>query len=208
MANYPQELAQDAVCRSHDWALVPAKSGLQGWILMNEWMNEWIYIYIYSPKQTGHGVTGDLYPGIKRPVREADHSPLYSAEFNQNWWYTSTPQMPLWHAQKHYLQFHSQCNYCQPRAETYLVCGCSLVRTIARWQKVRSNGGEITNSVKTEHTRIEKRAAVLLSLRRISYKVSRQWTSDSTVRSRRLNASARPSDIFLHPSLVLGFKFK
>jgi len=24
--------------RSHDWALVPAKPGLQGWILMNEWM--------------------------------------------------------------------------------------------------------------------------------------------------------------------------
>jgi len=23
--------------RSHDWALVPAKSGLQGWILINEW---------------------------------------------------------------------------------------------------------------------------------------------------------------------------
>ena len=24
--------------RSHDWALVPAKPGLQGWILMNEWI--------------------------------------------------------------------------------------------------------------------------------------------------------------------------
>ena len=30
--------------RSHDWALVPAKPGLQGWILMNEY----IYIYIYT----------------------------------------------------------------------------------------------------------------------------------------------------------------
>jgi len=33
MANYPQELAQDAVpepYRSHDWAPVPAKPGLQG----------------------------------------------------------------------------------------------------------------------------------------------------------------------------------
>ena len=30
--------------RSYDWALVPAKPGLQGWILMNER----IYIYIYS----------------------------------------------------------------------------------------------------------------------------------------------------------------
>jgi len=39
MTNYPQELAQDAVCQSHTgshWALVPAKPGLQGWILMNE----------------------------------------------------------------------------------------------------------------------------------------------------------------------------
>jgi len=26
--------------RSHDWALVPAKPGFQGWILMNEWMND------------------------------------------------------------------------------------------------------------------------------------------------------------------------
>jgi len=25
--------------RSHDWALVPAKPGLQGWILMNEWIS-------------------------------------------------------------------------------------------------------------------------------------------------------------------------
>jgi len=31
MGNYPQELAQDAgPYQSHDWALVPAKSGLQG----------------------------------------------------------------------------------------------------------------------------------------------------------------------------------
>ena len=27
--------------RSHDWALVPAKPGLQGWILMNEWICLW-----------------------------------------------------------------------------------------------------------------------------------------------------------------------
>jgi len=39
MANYPQELAQDAVCQSHfvhmTVALVPAKPGLQVCILMN-----------------------------------------------------------------------------------------------------------------------------------------------------------------------------
>jgi len=41
MANYPQELAQDAVCQSHTGhmtALVPAWPGLQGWILMNEYL--------------------------------------------------------------------------------------------------------------------------------------------------------------------------
>jgi len=32
--------------RSHDWALVPAKPGLQGWMLMN------IYIYIYIHTHT------------------------------------------------------------------------------------------------------------------------------------------------------------
>ena len=26
--------------RSHDWALVPAKPGLQGWIVMNEWITK------------------------------------------------------------------------------------------------------------------------------------------------------------------------
>ena len=33
---------------SHDWALVPAKPGLQGWILMK---GEYIYIYIYIYSQ-------------------------------------------------------------------------------------------------------------------------------------------------------------
>ena len=33
-------------CRSHDWALVPAKPGLQGWILMNEFLSLWLCCYI------------------------------------------------------------------------------------------------------------------------------------------------------------------
>jgi hypothetical protein len=32
------------------------------------------------------------FPGIKRPGREADHSPQSSAEVNNTWSYTSTHQ--------------------------------------------------------------------------------------------------------------------
>jgi hypothetical protein len=49
--------------------------------------------------QTGSGVhptsykmgTGGSFPGVKRPGREADHSPPTSAEVNKMWIYTSTP---------------------------------------------------------------------------------------------------------------------
>jgi hypothetical protein len=34
--------------------------------------------------------------GVKRPGREADHSPLRSAEVQNAWSYTSTPQYALW----------------------------------------------------------------------------------------------------------------
>jgi hypothetical protein len=37
-------------------------------------------------------VLGALSPGVKRPVREADHSPPTSAEVKQMWIYTSSPQ--------------------------------------------------------------------------------------------------------------------
>jgi hypothetical protein len=36
-------------------------------------------------------VSGALSPGVKRPVREADHSPPASAEVKKMWIYTSTP---------------------------------------------------------------------------------------------------------------------
>jgi len=35
--------------------------------------------------------TGGPYPGVKRPGREADHSPPSSAEVKNAWSYTSTP---------------------------------------------------------------------------------------------------------------------
>jgi hypothetical protein len=36
-------------------------------------------------------VPGALFPGIKRPGREADHSPPSSADVKNAWNYTSTP---------------------------------------------------------------------------------------------------------------------
>jgi hypothetical protein len=49
--------------------------------------------------QTGSGVhptsytmgTGSSFPGVKRPWREADHSPPTSAKVKKMWIYTSTP---------------------------------------------------------------------------------------------------------------------
>jgi hypothetical protein len=35
------------------------------------------------------------YRGLKRPVREADHSPLTSAEVKKTWIYTPTPPIRL-----------------------------------------------------------------------------------------------------------------
>jgi hypothetical protein len=41
-------------------------------------------------------VPGDLSLGVKRPGREADHSPPASAEVKKMWIYTSTPHTPSW----------------------------------------------------------------------------------------------------------------
>jgi hypothetical protein len=38
-----------------------------------------------------HWVTGELSTGIKRPGREADHSPPTSADVKNTWICTSTP---------------------------------------------------------------------------------------------------------------------
>jgi hypothetical protein len=40
-------------------------------------------------------IPGALFAGIKRPVREADHSPPTSAEVEKAWVYTSTPPILL-----------------------------------------------------------------------------------------------------------------
>jgi hypothetical protein len=41
-------------------------------------------------------VLGALSPGVKRPGREADHSPSTSAEVKKMWIYTCTPHMHSW----------------------------------------------------------------------------------------------------------------
>jgi hypothetical protein len=41
-------------------------------------------------------ILGALSPEVKRPGREADHSPPSSAQVKNAWNYTSTPNTPLW----------------------------------------------------------------------------------------------------------------
>jgi hypothetical protein len=60
------------------------------------WGNEFSLLHVV---QTGSGVhstsypmgTGDPSPGVKRPEREAEHSPPASSEVKKMWLYTSTP---------------------------------------------------------------------------------------------------------------------
>jgi hypothetical protein len=44
---------------------------------------------IFKGKMTA---TGGSFPGVKRPGREADHSPPSSAEIKNAWCYTSIPE--------------------------------------------------------------------------------------------------------------------
>jgi len=46
----------------------------------------------YSLLSTGYR---GLLPGVKRPGREADHSPPYGDEFKNAWSYTSTPPIRI-----------------------------------------------------------------------------------------------------------------
>jgi hypothetical protein len=54
-------------------------------------------------------VTRGSFPGVKRPGREADHSPPSSAEVKNAWSYTSTPQFVFiaWCLVKHRHKFTS-----------------------------------------------------------------------------------------------------
>jgi hypothetical protein len=62
-------------------------------------MTSFPFMLLLHVVQIGSGVhptsytmgTGSSFPGVKRPGREADHSPPTSAEVNKMWIYTSTP---------------------------------------------------------------------------------------------------------------------
>jgi hypothetical protein len=45
-----------------------------------------VFVYLLSNEYRG-----DLSPELKRPGREADHSPPTSAQVKKTWTYTSTP---------------------------------------------------------------------------------------------------------------------
>jgi hypothetical protein len=49
-----------------------------------------------SPSLLSNWVQGPLSPWVKRPGREADHSPPTSAEVKKMWIYLSTPHAPSW----------------------------------------------------------------------------------------------------------------
>jgi len=52
--------------------------------------------------------TGIPFPGVKRPGREADYSPLTTAEAKSAWSYTSAPAYPVmvWYLIKQRISFH------------------------------------------------------------------------------------------------------
>jgi hypothetical protein len=55
-----------------------------------------VFILALGPTQAHMQlVPGVLTLGVKRPGREADHSPPSSADVKNSWSYTSTPQMRL-----------------------------------------------------------------------------------------------------------------
>jgi len=58
--------------------------------------HSWGILFFYFATQSRiHWVQGALSLGVKRPGREAGHSPLYSAEVKNAWRYTSTPTIRL-----------------------------------------------------------------------------------------------------------------
>jgi hypothetical protein len=61
----------------------------------SRWGQEFLFLHLVQTCSGVHSTsypmgTGALYPGVKRPGREADHSPPTSAEVKKMWIYTST----------------------------------------------------------------------------------------------------------------------
>jgi hypothetical protein len=48
-------------------------------------------VWLWGPLNLLYKGTGASFPGVKRPGREADHSPPTSAEVKKIWIYTSIP---------------------------------------------------------------------------------------------------------------------
>jgi hypothetical protein len=65
-------------------------------------------LFLLQNDQTGSGAhqasgstcSGAFPPDVKRPGREADHSPPSSAEVKNEWSYTSTSGTPTWRAEE------------------------------------------------------------------------------------------------------------
>jgi hypothetical protein len=62
----------------------------------SRWGQEFSLLYVVQTGSEAHPasypiVTGSTFPGVKRPAREADHSPPTSADVKKTWVYTSTP---------------------------------------------------------------------------------------------------------------------
>jgi hypothetical protein len=58
--------------------------------------------------------TSGFFPGVKRPGREADHSPPFSVEVKNTWSYTSAPSIRLHGVSTfnhHHFHYSSQSQY-------------------------------------------------------------------------------------------------
>jgi hypothetical protein len=58
--------------------------------------SKWSSLALGSTPPPIQWIPGALSQMVKRPGREADHSPPASAEVKKMWIYTSTPHTPLW----------------------------------------------------------------------------------------------------------------
>jgi hypothetical protein len=47
----------------------------------------------------------EFFPGVKRPRRDVDHSPLSTAEVKKEWSYTSAPLYALYGVEKLYVLY-------------------------------------------------------------------------------------------------------
>jgi hypothetical protein len=91
----------------------------------------WISVGVLSTQPSIQWVKGTLSLGVKRPGREADHSPPSSAEFKNAWSYTSTPEYVFmaWCLVKHKDNFNLRNNipYIKVRLSLEFWTGITMV---------------------------------------------------------------------------------